>query len=221
MLIDHIAWTFVPTYSLLGQVMHVIGRLTGPIMAFMIAEGYEHTRNIKKYALRMFLFAMISWIPYSLHSTWKWPTMQFGVILTLFFGLIAIWIWDKAKLPTFLKVLIVIGLCIASLFLGDWPIFDVLWPLFLFIYRDEPKKKWTSFTIITAAEILLSQLMALTSSRPYGQLFQIGAIVVPPLLIWGYSGKPGSKNAFHKWFFYVFYPAHLLVLYLLKQALGY
>ena len=43
MLIDHIAWAFVPTASLLGQVMHVIGRLTGPTMAYMLAEGYHYT----------------------------------------------------------------------------------------------------------------------------------------------------------------------------------
>ena len=42
MIIDHIAWAFVPITSVLGQVMHVIGRLTGPTMAFMIAEGHGH-----------------------------------------------------------------------------------------------------------------------------------------------------------------------------------
>lgn len=40
MLIDHIAWAFVPTASLLGQIMHIIGRLTGPTMAYMLADGY-------------------------------------------------------------------------------------------------------------------------------------------------------------------------------------
>ena len=51
MLIDHIAWAFVPTASLLGQVMHIIGRLTGPTMAYMLAEGYRYTRSVKKYAM--------------------------------------------------------------------------------------------------------------------------------------------------------------------------
>ena len=58
MLIDHIAWAFVPTASLLGQVMHVIGRLTGPTMAYMLAEGYHYTRNVKKYAVRLGIFAV-------------------------------------------------------------------------------------------------------------------------------------------------------------------
>lgn len=66
MLIDHIAWAFVPTASLLGQVMHIIGRLTGPTMAYMLAEGYHYTRNVKKYAMRLGIFAVISWLPFSL-----------------------------------------------------------------------------------------------------------------------------------------------------------
>ena len=47
MLTDHIAWAFVPSRSLLGQLMHIIGRLTAPIMCFLIAEGYHHTSNVK------------------------------------------------------------------------------------------------------------------------------------------------------------------------------
>ncbi len=47
MLIDHIAWSFVSDYSVLGQIMHVIGRLTAPIMCYFIAEGYYYTRNVK------------------------------------------------------------------------------------------------------------------------------------------------------------------------------
>ena len=75
MIIDHIAWAFVPTTSVLGQVMHVIGRLTGPTMAFMIAEGYVHTRDVKKYAIRLGIFALISWPPFSLFENGVWPSL--------------------------------------------------------------------------------------------------------------------------------------------------
>ena len=88
MLIDHIAWAFVPTASLLGQVMHVIGRLTGPTMAYMLAEGYHYTRNVKKYAMRLGIFAVISWLPFSYFESGG-IRPAFGVIYTLFLSLLA------------------------------------------------------------------------------------------------------------------------------------
>lgn len=66
MLIDHVGWIFVPTQSIIGQVIHIIGRTTAPIMFFFIAEGYEKTSNFYKYALRLGIFALISFMPYSL-----------------------------------------------------------------------------------------------------------------------------------------------------------
>ena len=96
MLIDHIAWAFVPTASLLGQAMHIVGRLTGPTMAYMLAEGYHYTRNVKKYALRLGIFAVISWLPFSYFER-GCIRPAFGVIYTLFLSLLAIWFWDKGK----------------------------------------------------------------------------------------------------------------------------
>ena len=82
MLIDHIAWAFVPTASLLGQIMHIIGRLTGPTMAYMLADGYYYTRSVKKYACRLGIFALLSWIPFSYFELGH-IGLQFGVIYTL------------------------------------------------------------------------------------------------------------------------------------------
>ncbi len=65
MFIDHFAWLFVNTNSVLGQLMHSIGRLTAPIMCFFIAEGYYKTSNIKKYLFRLGIFAVISILPFS------------------------------------------------------------------------------------------------------------------------------------------------------------
>ena len=215
MLIDHIAWAFVPMASVAGQIMHFVGRLTGPTMAYVLAEGYLHTRNVKKYATRLGIFALISWVPYSLFEAGGWPG-PFGVIYTLFLGLLAIWIWDKGKIKKWLKVVIIVFLCVISI-VGDWPVFDVLWPLFLFIYRDDPKKKWRSFYIISVAACVLSGIG--------GQPFWVGTfalgILIPPLILqFCYNGESGSRHPFHKWFFYVFYPLHLLVLALIKMYLG-
>ena len=209
MIIDHLAWKMFDTASLVGQIMHFIGRLTGPTMAVMVAEGYIHTRNVKKYALRLGLFALISWIPFSLYETGT-ITYQFGVIYTLFLGLMAICVWDRTNLPKWAKIVIVVLLCIISIF-GDWPIFDVLWPLFLFIYRDDKKKKWLSFNIIICVECGLLIIPTALSGSPYA-LMQLGAFMVPIMFQYFYNGESGSKHPFHKWFFYIFYPLHLLIL---------
>ncbi|MCR4866749.1 MAG: conjugal transfer protein TraX, partial [Lachnospiraceae bacterium] len=79
MLIDHITWAFIPTRSVAGQCLHFIGRLTGPGMALLLAEGYQYTRNKAKYALRLFVFAMISWAPYCLNDYGKWPYFGMGM----------------------------------------------------------------------------------------------------------------------------------------------
>ncbi len=219
MVIDHIGWTFVSIASIQGQVMHFFGRLTGPIMAFMLYEGYLHTKDIKKYALRLGIFALISWPAYSFYETRNFFALQFGVIYTLFLALLILWMWDKANIKKWLKIVLVVVACLLSLF-GDWPIFDILWPLFLFIYKDDPKKQWTSFAIVTAVEVILVNLTSFSSAIPYRQVFQIGAFMVIPILACWYNGKPGKKNAFNKWFFYVFYPVHLLILALIVTLIN-
>ena len=193
MLIDHIAWAFVPTASLLGQIMHIIGRLTGPTMAYMLADGYDYTR-----------------IPFSYFEL-GYIGLQFGVIYTLLLSLLAIWLWDKGRCPQPVKVLGIIGLCILSLF-GDWAIFDILYALFFFCYRNNPRKKWTAFCILT----LFCCENILFAEPWWSALFQLGIFLVFPLIQFGYNGKSGSKKPFHKWFFYVFYPLHLLILGVLR-----
>ncbi len=107
MVIDHVAWGFVATDSLLGQLMHVVGRLTGPTMAYFVAEGYSYTRNVKRYALRLGVFALLSWPAFVYFEYGTLPLVRvdgslrlipdFGVLYTLLLGLLAIWLWDKGK----------------------------------------------------------------------------------------------------------------------------
>lgn len=208
MVVDHTAWAYVPTASPLGQVMHFIGRLTGPTMAFFLAEGYLHTRSTERYALRLGIFALLSWIPFSLFAYGHWPTKSFGVIYTLFLGLLAIWIWDRTNLPVQIKAAAVAVLCLMSHY-GDWPVFDVLCPLLLVICRNEPRKKWLAFELIC---VVACVHYFMVTRPPERGLYHMGILLVPPLLRYGYNGEPGSRRPFHKWFFYVFYPAHLLAL---------
>lgn len=210
MVIDHIAWAFVPTFSTQGMLMHFFGRLTGPTMAFFLAEGYLHTKDVKRYALRLCIFAVISWSAFSMFETGKWFSAYFGVIYTLFLGLLAIWIWDRAKIHKFFKITIVILLCILSLW-GDWAVMDVVLPLVMVTYKDSARNKWIRYTLIC----VIWAAMAFYDNVRMG-ILQAGVLMVPVMLIFFYNGESGSRRPVHKWFFYVFYPLHLLILSMIK-----
>jgi hypothetical protein len=209
MLLDHIAWAFVPTASVLGQLMHAVGRLTAPIMLYFLAEGYVHTRSLPRYAGRLALFTLISWVPCSLFDRGTWPTAYFGMIFTMLLGLIAIRVWDDRSLSLAGKAAAIFALCMLSLF-GDWMVLGVLWPLIFFVFREDERRKWLAYA---GAALCFCALMLVESGK--SRIFQFGMLLAPPLLRC-YNGEPGSRAAFHKWFFYVFYPAHLLVLWYLK-----
>lgn len=211
MLLDHLAWSFVPIASPLGQVMHLGGRLTGPVMAFFVAEGYAHTRDVRRYLLRMGLFALISWPAYSLFSEGTLFAPAFGVIYTLFLGLTAIVLWDRAAWPVWAKVAATGGLCALSIF-GDWPVFDVLWPLFLFLFRADSAKRWRAYLAVGVGILP----MVFGQIPWWCGLFHLGIFPAALLLQFCYNGEGGSRAPFHKWFFYFFYPLHLLLLYALK-----
>lgn len=227
MLIDHIAWAFVPYYSAAGQVMHFIGRFTAPIMCYFVAEGYFHTRNVRKYLLRLGVFAVISWLPF---AWFKFGDKMFvsgnflfcqSVIFTLFLGLLSLYIWNNTE-DLSKKTFIVFILCFISL-IGDWAVFGVLWVLFFGINHGNIKAQLRSYCIIafvSIASIIANRIQGFISGDipVYSLFWQLG-LLAAPLLLLTYNGERGSGKAVHKWFFYIFYPAHLFVLCMIKYLL--
>ena len=115
------------------------------------------------------------------------------------------------------KITLPVALCLISM-PGDWAVFDVLWPLFLWLYRDSPRDKWRSFTIISLCAFVFS--VGVGDWEPvWNSAYALGILLVPVLLRRCYSGLPGSTAPFHKWVFYVFYPVHLFVLAILRWFL--
>lgn len=222
MLIDHIAWGFVDGVNpLLGGIMHFFGRLTGPTMAYFVGEGYRYTSDVGKYQKRLGIFALISWIPfvwfefghppiYSVDGRLMFIPVQ-GVIYTLFLGLTAIRLWEIGKVNKPVKVVGIVLLCLLS-GIGDWAIMDVLGCLFVHIYRDRPRAKWTAFTLVFFIPCFFMALFVGFEDA----WWQLGVLLVPLVLNFCYNGKSGSKAGVHKWFFYLFYPLHLIVLSLLR-----
>lgn len=227
MLLDHAAWAFVPFYSAAGQAMHFIGRFTAPIMCYFVAEGYFHTRNVRKYLLRLGIFALISWFPFAWFELGEKMFVNGNflfcqsVIFTLFLGLLALHIWNS-DISSPKKTTAIAALCAISI-IGDWAIFGVMWILFFGVYHGNLKAQLRSYYLLaflSIASIIVNRFNGLISGETpvYTLFWQLGLLAAPlPLL--AYNGERGSGKAVHKWFFYIFYPAHLLILCIIKYLL--
>lgn len=222
MLIDHIAWCFVETDSVLGYIMHAIGRLTAPIMTYFIVEGFHYTKNLNKYLLRLAIFSALSWFPYvfmdsgsPIPFTFNDGNMYFnpmqGVIYTFFLTVLALKAVHSEKLKKHVKVLIVFGLCVLSS-IGDWMFIPIIWALCFDRFRGNFKKQVIAF--VASSAVLITGLIFLCGD--FGVFsFQYGVLLaLIPLYL--YNGEKGRGGRFNKWFFYVFYPAHMIILGVLR-----
>lgn len=218
MLLDHIAWIFVPFESILGQAMHIIGRITAPIMCFMIAEGYHKTRDPIKYAKRLGLFAIISHMPfvYFVYGEFN-PLHNTSVIFTLFLGLVALIIQDSPRFEPPVKSVIFLVICLVAM-IGDWGGFAVIWIYYFSVFRHDRKKQIKYFSVISAIMIVINFVKCLFMGAAwYDNLFQAGVFLAAPLLM-KYNGVRKSGKA-GKWFFYIFYPAHLAAIAVLRYMI--
>ena len=227
MVIDHLAWAFPEQLgTTLCAVMHFIGRLTGPTMAFFLAEGYKYTSNKAKYQARLGIFALISWLPFVFFEATPnisenlFYLITQSVIFTLFLGITCLRVWESKELPLAAKICIVVLLTCVSV-IGDWPFMDVLGPFFLYVFRNNKKARYISVGLVYGILNLMTFLEKTEDgARMYldfaGKWYNFGILLVPVMIWLFYNGKGGKKSAFNKWFFYIFYPAHLVVLGILK-----
>jgi len=215
MTIDHLAWTFFPGYSTNGVAlfMHIIGRLTAPIMIFFIVEGYFRTSNVKKYIRRMFLFAIISHFAYALMFNKDFIPFQntifdqTSVMWTFAFGLTALAISksDNPKLKQWHKTVLV-WVCLIAAFPADWSTPAAVSILYMGQNRDDFKKQTQWFLLWMA---MYAIVYAIFINPLYGILQLCVAFAIP---LWRmYNGERGKWKGM-KWLFYFYYPAHLIIL---------
>jgi hypothetical protein len=219
MTIDHITWRLFPGFQIapLPLFLHLIGRLKSPIMMFFIVEGYYHTKNIKKYVFRMFLFAVISHIPFAIFVGTNIIPLKDGffeqtsVIWGFLMGLISLAVYKStnAVLRPWLKALI-ICLCIILAVPANWSVPTVFAILFMGINYGNFKKQmfWLILSIL-----IYSIVYIILFDEIYG-ILQMGIILAIPVLAC-YKGERGSWKGM-KWLFYVYYPLHLLLLGLIR-----
>ena len=215
MLIDHVNKALIypnlvsndGVLTTVSNIFDIIGRIAFPLFCFLLVEGFFKTRSRKKYLLNLLIFGVISEVPFDMFTTASFFNMNWNnVMFTLAFVLITIWIIDilkerMQKLPKtlwyFASFIIVIIMCIAAMYLSlDYEHHAILIGYFFYLFHDVP-------------------LLAI----PFGY----ASMYTQPWALLGfgltltYNGKRGKQN---KMLNYWFYPAHLLILGILRLCLG-
>lgn len=220
MTIDHFAHLVYPGFPVnpLAIFLHIIGRLTAPIMWFFICEGYHYTRDRKKYASRLFVFAIISHFAHNFAFGINFIPFRTGifnqtsVMYPLFIAVLVLWLQDADMMKEWLRRVIIFVL-IWSAFPADWSCIAVLAILGMYRNRGNLKRQMFSMMIWVIVYAIVSFLFV---DRVYG-IIQPFVILVYPLLK-QYNGERGNAK-WTKWLFYIYYPAHLVVLGILRIAL--
>lgn len=214
MTIDHLVSVIWPGYPKTWWIvgLHIIGRLTAPTMWFLIAEGYHYTRNLKKYIGRLFLFAIISHFAYNF--AFGIPFIPFqtsvfnqtSVIWPLAWGVVAIAIAEDKFIPLkdWQKVLATMLICVIT-FCADWSCIAVMAILAIYGNRGNLKKQTIGMMFWVAFYALIYFLFI---DKVYGILQLFVFICIP--FMKRYNGERGKWKGM-KWFFYFYYPAHLVV----------
>ena len=238
MLIDHIAAIPLSTcmgifqsvgFTLMVTLMRCIGRMGFPIFCFLLVEGFLHTSDVKRYAMRLAAFALVSEVAFdfALNSAWLEFTYQ-NVFFTLLLGLLAIWSIRSFEGKWWLQLLAVAAcIAMAELFKTDYAGMGVVTIVLFYVLRNHRTAMfwavgvwlWAGLAITSAVQLLQMGVFPLyltvISAAMSGVMEALGAFSF--LFIGRYNGERGA--GLPKYFFYAFYPAHLLILGLINQLI--
>lgn len=210
MLLDHIGFLLLP-FGPLYVCFRTVGRLAFPLFSFLLIEGFLHTGNRTRYGQNLLLFAIASEIPFNLacHRTLLFPESQ-NVFFTLFLGLLMLTAFQHnpclqnplfppyAFLSEIKNILLSTGIvvffaCLAILLRCDYQAYGIILIALLYWYRTG------------VFSIALPALFAAFLSVNF-----FGAAVFSMIFIRLYNGTRGHQH--NKYFYYLFYPLHLLLL---------
>lgn len=194
MTIDHIAYYYGVSYPYVYELMRTIGRIAFPTFAFLLAEGYVHTSNRQRYILSLFTFAILSEIPWLLLN----HDNSHNVLFTLLAGVIGMYIIDTSRSKwVALTSLVLIG-CTTLMAETDYSLNGFVLTLLFFMFRGRAD---------------LQILFGLPLMYEYGFMGILMAFAV----IFLYNGERGFIHGkVAKYAFYAFYPAHLMLIYLIR-----
>lgn len=203
MIIDHYGAIFSP----FEMDYRIIGRLAFPIYSFLLVEGYMHTKDIKKYIVRILIFAFISEIPFdfAFYGGTYWPHQN--IFFTLAIGLVAMHLFNKEQGFISTKNLTVtIGAAtLAALFATDYNFIGIIYITAFFFTRNyKPLRRM----------LILGFILYVINTMGASSIQQYSLLALPILFF--YNKKLGPKNKVLQLLYYAAYPAHLMLFFLLK-----
>ena len=219
MLLNHIADIFLTSGTVLYEVLEDIGYFTAPVMCYFLVEGFDYTSSRVKYGQRLIIFAVLSQIPYQLAFQSDMLNM-FYTLLCCFLILVSLELIVTPVYKVFVCVLLIIATAA-----GTWALAAPICTILLYYSKNSRIKTALAYGVTYAVFVpfnIQKYMYDVPGNwTPYavkhGLLSGVGILAAAAVILVFYNGQR-AKHAqnFSKWFFYIFYPAHLLVLYFIK-----
>ena len=213
MLIDHVGYVLFSD----ALWLRCIGRIAFPLFCFLMAEGCVYTRDRRKYALRLLVFALLSEIPFNLMNTGTpWDLSHQNVLWTLLAGALLCWLVDWALQKRTAPGLVLTGavmaaaFCLLELANTDYGGWGTLLVVMFYAVRRAPSGTVSKMTAQTFGLAFFS--IAIMGGVSV-ELWSLAALIP----IWLYNGQRGFSPKAVQYGFYAFYPAHILVLSLIAM----
>ena len=220
MTIDHATDLIYPGFPAepLPFALHFIGRLTAPIMWFFVCEGYHYTKDVKKYMLRLGIFAIISHFTYCFGFGISLNPLEGGifnrtsVMYPLFIAVVVLYIDDHSEKFKKWQKTAVQTVLILSAFPADWSCIAVLAIIGMYSERGNLERQMLKMAGWVSVYGIVSYFFV---SKTYA-IELIGVLVVY-LVLKLYNGECGRAK-WMKWFFYIYYPLHLIIIGIIRLA---
>lgn len=222
MFANHFASVFLNPGTALWMVLLGIGNFTAITMCYFLVEGYGHTHSKKKYMARLLLFAILSQVPYCLALTkgGMISFVGFNMLFTLLLCFLLCLVVEKVS-NIILKIALIILILICSM-KCDWGIGAPVFTL-LFIWSEASVSKKKIAFLIPTLLFGLYNFIGYYGKVPIETcifnvvICMLGMSMSGICIIYFYNGERAKKGrTFSKWFFYIFYPLHLLILGLIR-----
>lgn len=230
MLIDHIGYALIfPMYTSAASIagstnlqqlyvlFRAIGRISLPIFAFLLVEGFHRTHSRGRYVLRLAAAAVLSELPYDLLVSGGVSFSEQSIMMTLLLGFIMLMVMEKCRTFAWKPVAV-----LPFALLGELLSVDYGWMGIVLIALFE-----LSGYLYQRNRVRFFGMLVLFHMMPFRQLW-IGNIAIPlqalgalsMLFISGYDGRKITKSKAVQWGFYLFYPVHLLILWAIRNQMA-